>query len=33
MIDNHKTQGEWKIEVTMAINFASSKYSNKTFTT
>ena len=30
MIDNHKTQGEWKIHVTTGINFISSKDSDKT---
>ena len=30
MIDDHKNQGEWKIQLTMAINFISSKYSNET---
>ena len=29
MINNHKTQGEWKIQFTAAINFMSSKYSNE----
>ena len=28
MIDDHKTQGEWKIQLTMAINFISSKDSD-----
>ena len=32
MINNHKTQGEWKIQLTVAINFMSSKYSNETRT-
>ena len=27
---SHKTQGEWKIQLTSAINFMSSKDSNKT---
>ena len=30
LINNHKTQGEWKIQVTMTINFISSKDSGKT---
>ena len=25
IINNHKTQGEWKIQLTMSINFISSK--------
>ena len=25
LIDNHKTKGEWKIQLTMTINFISSK--------
>ena len=29
MINNHKTQGEWKIQLTMAINFISSKDSEE----
>ena len=29
---NHKTQGEWKIQLTMAINFFSSKVSEETYT-
>ena len=29
MINNHKTQGEWKIHLTMAINFFSSKDSEE----
>ena len=29
MISNHKTQGEWKIQLTAAINFMSSKDSNE----
>ena len=29
MINDHKTQGEWKIQLTMAINFISSKDSEK----
>ena len=32
MIDNHKTQGEWKIQLTIAINFISSKDSDETRT-
>ena len=32
MINNHKTQGEWKIHLTMAINFFSSKHSEETLT-
>ena len=32
IIDNHKTQGEWKIHLTMAINFISSKDSDETRT-
>ena len=28
--NSHKTQGEWKIQLTSAINFMSSKDSNKT---
>ena len=32
IINNHKTQGEWKIHLTMAINFFSSKDSKKTCT-
>ena len=32
MIDDHKTQGEWKIQLTMAINFISSSDSNETCT-
>ena len=32
MINDHKTQGEWKIKLTMAINFYSSKDSEKTRT-
>ena len=31
-ITEHKTQGEWKIHLTMAINFISSKDSDKTRT-
>ena len=27
-INNHKTQGEWKIQLTMGINFVSSKDSD-----
>ena len=30
IINNHKTQGEWKIHLTMAINFISSKDSDET---
>ena len=30
MINGHKTQGEWKIKLTMAINFLSSKDSEET---
>ena len=30
MINDHKIQGEWKIESTMAINFFSSKDSEET---
>ena len=30
IINDHKTQGEWKIELTMEINFISSKDSNET---
>ena len=30
IINDHKTQGEWKIQLTMAINFISSKDSNET---
>ena len=29
MINNHKTQGEWKIQITIAINFYSSKDSKE----
>ena len=29
IINNHKTQGEWKIHLTMAINFISSKDSDE----
>ena len=32
LIDNHKTQGEWKIQLIMVINFISSKDSNETRT-
>ena len=32
MIDEHKTEGEWKIQLTMAVNFISSKDSNETRT-
>ena len=30
MINNLKTQGEWKTQLTMAINFISTKDSNET---
>ena len=30
IINNHKTQGEWKIQLTMGINFFSSKDSEET---
>ena len=30
LIDNHRTQGEWKIQLTMAITFISSKYFEET---
>ena len=30
LIDDFKTQGEWKIQLTMTINFISSKYSDQT---
>ena len=30
IINNHKTQGEWKIQLTIAINFISSKDSDGT---
>ena len=30
IINDHKTQGEWKIHLTMAINFFSSKESEQT---
>ena len=30
IINDHKSQGEWKIQLTMAINFISSKDSNET---
>ena len=30
MINDHKTQGEWKIQLTMPIKFISSKDSNET---
>ena len=30
IINNYKTQGEWKIHLTMAINFISSKDSDET---
>ena len=30
IMNDHKTQGEWKIELTMDINFISSKDSNET---
>ena len=29
MIDSHRTQGEWKVQLTMAINFFSSKDSEE----
>ena len=32
LIDDHKTQGEWKIQLTMAVNLISSKDSNETRT-
>ena len=32
IINNHKTQGEWKIHLTMAVNFISSKDSDETCT-
>ena len=32
LIDDLKTQGEWKIQLTIAINFISSKDSNETST-
>ena len=32
MIDNQKTQGEWKIQLTIVINFISSKDSDETRT-
>ena len=32
LIENHKTQGEWKIQLTEAINFVSSKDSSETRT-
>ena len=32
LIDDHKTQGEWKIHLTMAINFMSSNNTNETRT-
>ena len=32
LIDNQKTQGEWKIQLTMAINFISSEDSDETRT-
>ena len=32
LIDDHKTQGEWKIQLTMTINFISSKDPNETRT-
>ena len=32
IINNHKTQGEWKIQSTMAINFISSEDSEETRT-
>ena len=33
IINNYKTQGEWKIVLTMSTNFNSSKYSDETRTT
>ena len=32
MINNHKTRREWQIQLTMSINFFSSKDSNETRT-
>ena len=32
MINDHKTQGEWKIQLTMSINFMFSKDSEETRT-
>ena len=32
MINKHKTQGEWKIQFTIEINFMSSKHLNETRT-
>ena len=32
MIESHKTQDEWKIQLTMAINFISSKDSDESRT-
>ena len=32
MINDHKTQGEWKIQLTMSIKFMSSKDSEETRT-
>ena len=32
IINDHKTQGEWKIQLIIAINFISSKDSNETRT-
>ena len=32
IINDHKTQGEWKIQLTMTISFMSSKYSDETDT-
>ena len=32
MINDHKTQSEWKIQLTMQINFISSKDSEETLT-
>ena len=29
LIDEHKAQGKWKIQLTMAINFVCSKHSNE----
>ena len=32
IISDHKTKGEWKIQLTMEVNFISSKDSNQTRT-
>ena len=32
IINDHKSQGEWKIQLTMSINFISSKGSDETRT-